>query len=94
MRKDAELHAEEDKQKKELAEAKNMADQLAYQSEKSLKEVESDISEDDKKAIEDAIAKVEAGATMVQLYSGLIYRGPALVREVAAALSKQPKMHE
>ncbi len=34
----------------------------------------------------DAQAKIEAGATLVQLYTGLIYRGPALVRECAAAL--------
>lgn len=34
-----------------------------------------------------ARAKLDAGATLVQLYSGLIYRGPALVREVAAALA-------
>jgi dihydroorotate dehydrogenase len=35
---------------------------------------------------DDAKAKIEAGASLVQLYSGLIYRGPALVRECAAAL--------
>ena len=29
----------------------------------------------------DAVEKLHAGATLVQLYSGLIYRGPALVRE-------------
>lgn len=34
----------------------------------------------------DARAKIDAGATLVQLYSGLIYCGPALVRECAAAL--------
>ena len=34
----------------------------------------------------DAKAKVDAGAQLVQLYSGLIYRGPALVRECADAL--------
>jgi dihydroorotate dehydrogenase len=34
----------------------------------------------------DAQAKMTAGASLVQLYSGLIYRGPALVRECAAAL--------
>jgi len=34
----------------------------------------------------DAKAKMEAGAQLVQLYSGLIYRGPALVRECADAL--------
>jgi len=34
----------------------------------------------------DARAKIDAGAQLVQLYSGLIYRGPALVRECADAL--------
>jgi dihydroorotate dehydrogenase len=34
----------------------------------------------------DAKAKIEAGAQLVQLYSGLIYAGPALVRDCAAAL--------
>jgi dihydroorotate dehydrogenase len=35
---------------------------------------------------EDARSKVAAGASLVQLYTGLIYRGPALVRECAASL--------
>jgi dihydroorotate dehydrogenase len=34
----------------------------------------------------DALAKLEAGADLVQIYTGLIYKGPALVREVAQAL--------
>jgi dihydroorotate dehydrogenase len=34
----------------------------------------------------DAVAKVQAGADVVQIYTGLIYRGPALVREAALAL--------
>jgi len=37
-----------------------------------------------------ARAKIDAGAALVQLYSGLIYRGPALVRECAAALQRYP----
>ncbi|WP_075792984.1 quinone-dependent dihydroorotate dehydrogenase [Massilia putida] len=37
----------------------------------------------------DAKAKIDAGAQLVQLYSGLIYRGPALVRECADALRGQ-----
>jgi dihydroorotate dehydrogenase len=36
----------------------------------------------------DARAKIEAGAALVQLYTGLIYSGPALVRECAASLRK------
>ena len=35
----------------------------------------------------DALEKMAAGASLVQLYSGLIYEGPALVREVARALA-------
>jgi len=37
----------------------------------------------------DAQAKIDAGASLVQLYTGLIYQGPALVRECAAALHKK-----
>ena len=34
---------------------------------------------------EDARRKVDAGADLVQLYTGLIYRGPTLVRECVSA---------
>jgi dihydroorotate dehydrogenase len=34
----------------------------------------------------DAVAKIQAGADVVQLYTGLIYRGPALVKEAAQAI--------
>ncbi|MEZ0317963.1 MAG: quinone-dependent dihydroorotate dehydrogenase, partial [Methylophilaceae bacterium] len=30
----------------------------------------------------DAVEKIAAGASLVQVYSGLIYRGPALVRDI------------
>jgi dihydroorotate dehydrogenase len=35
---------------------------------------------------EDAVAKIKAGANLVQIYTGLIYKGPALVKEAALAL--------
>jgi dihydroorotate dehydrogenase len=35
----------------------------------------------------DAKEKIKAGAALIQLYTGLIYRGPALVKECAAALA-------
>lgn len=35
---------------------------------------------------EDALEKINAGASLIQLYSGLVYRGPGLVKEVAMAL--------
>ena len=34
----------------------------------------------------DAHEKIAAGATLVQLYTGYIYRGPAFLREIAEAL--------
>lgn len=36
---------------------------------------------------QDAIGKLNAGAQLVQIYSGLIYRGPGLIREVAEAIA-------
>jgi dihydroorotate dehydrogenase len=35
----------------------------------------------------DAVSKIHAGADVVQLYTGLIYRGPALVKEAAQAIA-------
>jgi len=35
---------------------------------------------------QDAIEKIQAGANAVQIYTGLIYQGPALVKEVAQGL--------
>lgn len=37
-------------------------------------------------SVDDAKGSLEAGADLVQVYSGLIYRGPALVRELREAL--------
>ena len=37
---------------------------------------------------QDALDKRQAGADLVQIYTGLIYKGPALVKEVALALAK------
>ncbi len=39
---------------------------------------------------DDALEKVRAGATLVQLYSGLIYRGTDLIAECAAAILPEP----
>ncbi len=65
MVKDAELHAEEDKKKKEEIEVKNRADSLIYQTEKVLNENRDKLSETDCKAVEDALkdtkAAVESG---------------------------------
>jgi len=39
----------------------------------------------------DACDKIDAGATLVQLYTGLIYRGPVLVAECVKALAARPR---
>lgn len=60
MVKDAELHAEEDKRKKEEVEARNQADSLIYNTEKTLKENRDKLSDADAKAVEDAIKDAKA----------------------------------
>jgi molecular chaperone DnaK len=55
MKKDAELHAEEDKKKKEAVETKNMADTLIFTTEKALKEAGDKITPDEKKPVEEKI---------------------------------------
>ncbi len=57
--KDAEAHAEEDKKRKELVEVKNQADNLVYSIEKVIKESADKITEEDKKKLEDALAKAK-----------------------------------
>jgi molecular chaperone DnaK len=62
MKKDAETHAVEDKQKQELIEAKNIADTMAYTTEKMMKEVEEkkiDISDEEKNKVNTALAALK-----------------------------------
>ncbi|MEE8623226.1 MAG: molecular chaperone DnaK [Alphaproteobacteria bacterium] len=54
MVKDAEAHAEEDKKRKEVVEARNQADSLIHTTEKNLKEFGDKVGEDERKEIEDA----------------------------------------
>ncbi|MGI4852271.1 MAG: molecular chaperone DnaK [Janthinobacterium lividum] len=58
MMKDAELHADEDKKRKELIEARNHGESLVHSTEKSLTEHGDKISADEKKAIEDALSSL------------------------------------
>ncbi len=57
MKRDAELHADEDKRKREFADAKNEAENKAFQFEKLLKEHGDKVSEADKAAVNRAIEK-------------------------------------
>ncbi len=59
MTKDAQAHADEDKKKKELVEAKNRLDTLIYSTEKSLSDLGDKVTEDEKKKVEEAIGKAK-----------------------------------
>ncbi|MEX0430475.1 molecular chaperone DnaK [Spiribacter insolitus] len=59
MVEDAESHAEEDRKARELVEARNQADNLIHAARKSLDEVADKASDDEKKAVQDAIADLE-----------------------------------
>ena len=52
---EAEQHADEDKKRRELVEARNHADALVHATEKNLKEFGDKVSEDEKQAIENAV---------------------------------------
>ncbi|EHP6622209.1 molecular chaperone DnaK [Campylobacter coli] len=55
MVKDAELHKEEDKKRKEAVDARNAADSLAHQVEKSLNELGEKVADSDKENIQKAL---------------------------------------
>src|ERR1700726_3063123 len=58
LRQDAEAHAEEDRKARESVEIRNNADNLAYQSEKQLRELGDKVPADQKQGLEEAIKKV------------------------------------
>ena len=56
---DAQSHTDDDKKRRKLAEAKNQADNLVYQTEKNLTEYGDKVSDDEKTKIQDAVAAVK-----------------------------------
>ncbi len=59
MVRDAEAHAEEDRQRRDEAETRNNADSLVYQTEKVLREQGDKLSSDDKAAVENPLAELK-----------------------------------
>lgn len=91
MKKDAELHAEEDKKKKELIEVKNSADGLVYSTEKTLKENGDKVSEDVKKQVEEkleALKKVKDGDNLEEIKTAFDALGET-IQKVGSELYKQ-----
>ena len=59
MVKDAEAHAEEDRERREEAEVRNSADSLVYQTEKVLREQGESVSEEERAAVEGPLADLK-----------------------------------
>ncbi len=59
MKKDAEAHAEEDKKKKEGIEARNLAENLIYTTEKTLKDAGDKVDKDKKKQVEEKLEELK-----------------------------------
>ncbi len=60
MRRDAELHADEDAKKREAVDTKNQAEQAVYQVEKALKDAGDKVSADEKKPVEAALEDLKS----------------------------------
>jgi len=75
MQQDAELHADEDKKRKELVEAKNQADSLVYATEKSLKDLGDKVDAETKSKVEQEVESlkkiIEKGDDVDELKRGI-----------------------
>ena len=63
MVKDAEAHAEEDKQRREEAEVRNNADSAVYQAEKMIRDQAATVSDEDKASVETPLAGLKTALT-------------------------------
>jgi molecular chaperone DnaK len=91
MKREAELHAQEDQKKRELIEAKNTADALIYSSEKALRDAGEKISADVKKEIEErieALKKAREGDMIDEIRNKSAELSQA-IQKVGAELYKQ-----
>ena len=91
MTKEGELHAEEDRRRKEDVEAKNRADSLVYSVEKMLKENREKISESDSKNIESALedAKKTIQEGDISKINAAVERLTSASHKLAEAMYKQ-----
>jgi len=92
MKKEAELHAEEDKKKKEAAEIKNQADAVIFTSEKMIKESGEKIKEEDKKELEEKIADLKKAKDADNLddMKKKLEEVNTVAQKIGAAMYQQP----
>ena len=95
MQKDAEANAAEDQKKKELVDAKNMAEQLIYTAEKSLKD-NANVSDDIKSSVNDKIAvlKKEKESGSIDSIKSATEALSTELQKIGEYLSKNPPASE
>ena len=93
---DAEKHAEEDRKRKEMAEARNQADSLAYSAEKSLKDLGDKVEADKTEEINKAIAELREAAKGEDLerIKEATEKMNTFMHELSAKLYEQAKAQE
>jgi molecular chaperone DnaK len=90
--KDAEAHAEEDKQRREEAETRNIGDSLVYQTEKFIKDNEEKLSQGDaaskKSEVESALADLKSAlaGSDIQAIKSATEKVSSLSQELGASL--------
>ena len=92
MRQDAETHADEDRKRKELIEARNNADNTAYAAEKALKEFGDKVPTDAKSDVEKKVAEVKSKAQsddVAAIKSATEALGEA-IQKIGASVYQQP----
>ena len=92
MRKDAELHAEEDRKRKELIEARNNADNTAYAAEKALRDFGEKVPADTRSEVEAKVAEVKKaaeGEDVAAIKSATEALGQ-VIQKIGAAVYQQP----
>jgi len=89
MVKEAQTHAEEDKERREVVDLKNQADTLGYNLEKLLKENKDKVSEADQKSIEDALESARKAGEDVQALRAAVDRLTTLSHSLAETLYKK-----
>jgi molecular chaperone DnaK len=95
MVREAEQYAEEDRRRRETAETKNRADQLVYQTEKSLKDYGEKISDEDRQAVEKALTDLKeklAGDDVVAIRNATeaLQQASYKLAEAVYAQARQP----
>jgi len=96
MKKDAELHAEEDRKLHELAEARNMADTLAYTAEKALRDAGDKVPADVKSEVEAKVAAVKSvkDGSDAEAIKRASQELSTAMQKIGEAMSKQPGAHD